>query len=457
MRWSDGCLRTVLIFLNSEGEGPLAARQRRWLLLLLLLINTFNFADRTVLSVVGQAIKSDMALSDTQLGLLQGLSFAIFYSLLGLPIASLAERVSRVKLISSAAGVWSLMATASGLIQSYLQLFCARVGVGIGEAAFQPVAASLIADHYPARKRGSAMSIVSLGGAVGPLLGAAGGGWIASHYDWRHALIFIGAPGLILALLAFSTLKEPVTNRFPFDHVPSKPGTLATTVRYMFAKRAFVYLLAGTTLASFATNSVGPFLAPYFVRRFHLDYGQAGLLFGISLSCSGFIGILAGGFGIDRLARFDARWLVWLPSLALAAAGPLFVIAFAQRELDMSVAYLCVASAALFTYYSPSMAVTQDLAHDGIRATAAFLVSVAGGLIGIGMGPVVTGMSSDRLASYLYHDEITQCLGQGSAACADALADGVQYAMSLSMLSLPIAALMFFMAGRTLREDLAVA
>ncbi|HEV7715532.1 MAG TPA: MFS transporter, partial [Steroidobacteraceae bacterium] len=239
--------------------GPLFSRgYRTWLLTVLLLTNAMNLADRQGIAAVAQAVKLDLKFSDAQMGLIQGLGFAIFYSLLGLPIARLAERVSRTKIIAGSLGIFGVMVALCGSATSFWRLLLFRIGVGIGDAGFIPPTGSLVADHYPKDKRASVMSIIWLGAPVGVVAGSTFAGWMAEHYSWRAAFVGIGLPALVVSLVAFFTLREPP--RGMFDDVKASSGpppSMGAVLRFLFAKPSFRHILMGCGLAATSMNAIG--------------------------------------------------------------------------------------------------------------------------------------------------------------------------------------------------------
>ena len=442
-------------FRGTDGE-------RRWLLGLLMLINLFAYADRTVVGALGQAIKQDLKLSDMQLGLLNGFAFAIFYSVLGLPVARMAERRSRVAIIAVATFLWSIMSSLCGVAQNFTQLLLFRIGVGVGEAGFNPPVASLIGDYCKPGRRASAMAIVALGGSFGPAFGAMGGGLIADQGGWRWAFLIIAAPGLILAPLAWFTLREPTRGWADGAVHTGEPPSAWATFRYLFAKPAFRNVLIASALGAFVMNSFGQFTAPLFVRRFGLSFAAGGFYFGIVSSIAVTAGLLLSGFGSDWASLRDRRWQLWTGAIGVAIAGPCYVIALRQESpLALAVA-LTVALTGLFSYYTPSLASVQDMAEPRMRASASFVISFVTGLIGTGLGPVVTGRISDLLAARAYGGDFASACPGGRAvaagveaarACSEASATGLGEALMAILLLLPVSALFFFLAGRTLPRD----
>ena len=251
-------------------------------LTLLTLAYTLNFIDRTIIATIGQAIKVDLKITDTQLGLLGGLAFAFLYTFLGIPIARLAERWNRVSIISLAMLIWSGFTALCGTAVGFSQLFLFRVGVGFGEAGLSPPAHSLISDYFEPKKRASALSVYSFGIPLGTMFGAALGGWLAKTYGWRVALMVVGAPGVIIAILLKALIKEPPReSAAPKLSIANEFSELASVGSKLFLSWPVLNMILGVTLVSFAGYGSGQFVAPFFIRSFGLDYAQVGLITGL--------------------------------------------------------------------------------------------------------------------------------------------------------------------------------
>jgi predicted MFS family arabinose efflux permease len=439
---------------------------RAWLLTLLLLIWAFNFADRFVIATLSQAIKLDLGISDFQIGLLQGLGFAVLYTALGLPIARLAERKSRILLIAGSMAVWSATVAAGGLARSFAQLMLARIGVGAGDAGFMTPVGSLLGDHYPPARRASAWSIINLASPIGSLVGAVLGGWIAQHYGWRTALVAVGLPGSVLALLAATTLREP-----PRGHAEGGlaadavlPSTLEV-FRTLFAKPAFRQVLIAAGLTALGMNGIGQFLFTFFVRTYHMGFAEAGLRFGLVSFFSLSAGLLLGGFGGDRLVRRDERWHAWGSAIGVVCAGPLYMIAFLQVDPLPATILIMVAAIFLFLFYAPTAAMIQNMATPLSRASAGYIYAFVLGVGGAGLGPTVLGLVSDLFAGHAFTlgDYRALCPnGSPPAGAAAELADACRAASALGLRNAVMTAagcflwggLHFLLAARTLRADM---
>jgi MFS family permease len=432
---------------ESSVHPLLSRRYRIWLVGVLLLVNALNFADRAVLSVLAQSIKEDLQLTDAQLGILHGLGFAILYSVLGLPLGWLAERVSRKGLIAACVALWSLMTAACGYAAGFGSLLLGRIGVGVGEAGFQPSAYSLLADHFKANRRASIIAIVMLGSPLGFLIGQSVGGWVASQWSWRVAFIAMGLPGLLVSLLVWLTLREPPRGLAEGSTSTARPPALRTVFATLWSKPTFRHVLIAGTISGFTLNAVAQFVLPFYLRGFGLP--------------------LAGGFGVDRLTRRDPRWAMWLPALSVLLAGPFYFAAFASRQTAVSLTMIWLANFTLITYMAPTLAAPQNLVGPRMRAVSAAVFAMVVGLIGAGFGPWVLGLASDFFAGQAYGagDFISACPGgrapDGAAAgldeaCRTASFTGLRHALMSMLVFFAWASVHFLLAARTVRQDLYV-
>ena len=442
-------------------------RYRAWLLFLLVLINALNLADRQGIAVSLQAIKLDLRFTDSQLGILQGMGFALFYALMGLPLARLAEHLSRTRIIAACLALFGAMAALCGTARSFFGLLLFRVGVGVGDAGFGTPVASLIGDHYSMGRRASVMSIIWLGAPIGVVAGATGAGWLAQHVSWRATFTVIGIAALAVALLAFMTLREPPRGLCDPDPLASeRPPSTWTVFRFLFAKRSMWHVLMGCALAAISMNAIGQFLHTFLVRNFHLGFAVAGELVALIAGAAMASGLLIGGFGVDWAGRTDRRWYVWGPALGLTLAAPLFLLGFTEPVLGTAVVLLIAAHVCMFVYYAPSLALAQNMVGANMRASSAFVVSLVLGLAGIGLGPTLVGVLSDRFASQAFALGVFRASCPGgvapaasapalASACGSASAVGIRHAlMVMSLLGL-WAALHYVLAARNLRRDLA--
>jgi predicted MFS family arabinose efflux permease len=450
---------------------PLFSKSYRgWLLFVLALTNALNLADRQSLGASAQAIKLDLGLTDAQMGLVQGLAFAIFYSVLALPIARLAEHVSRTKIISAAVAIFGVMVTLCSKANSFWQLLIFRVGVGVGDAGFAPPVGSLVGDHYGMTRRASAMSVIWLGAPAGVVFGAMLGGWMAEHLSWRAAFVAVGAPGIVVAILAFLTLREPprgmsdaVSTNVP---VSGPPPSMVEVLKFLLSKPSVRHLLAGCALAAISMNGIGQFFGQFIVRNYHVGFSEAGRILSLVAGGSMPCGMLLGGFGVDWAARYDKRWYAWGPAVTLLLASPAFILGFNQPTVLTAATALVLGHVMLFVYWTPTLALAQNMVGASMRASSTFVFNFILGLVGIGFGPTLVGILSDRLArtAFTVGDFVASCpkgrpvtgaLNAHLQACADASATGLRHALMLMSLTFIWASIHYYLAARTLRRDLA--
>ncbi|HWE98998.1 MAG TPA: MFS transporter [Caulobacteraceae bacterium] len=393
---------------------------RRVVVGFLLAAYTLNFIDRTIVTILGQAIKVDLKITDTQLGLLGGMAFALLYTVLGVPIARVAERRNRVTIISVSILVWSAFTAACGFASNFAALMAMRLGVGIGEAGCSPPSHALISDYFEPRRRASALAVYAFGIPLGGMIGAVIGGFLAKDYGWRVAFMVVGAPGLILAVLLKLIVREPPRGGSdpatpaiaPEDlapaAAPAPPGRwLATELKELgivtarlFGSWPILNMILGVTLVSIAGYGVGQFGAPYFNRAFGLDYATIGLIFGVIGGVSTGLGTLAGGFVADRASRRGARWYALTPAIGLAIAAPLYLIAYALNDWRLAAVVLLVPGVFHYTYLGPTFGVVQNAVEPRRRATATAVMFLFLNLIALGGGPLLTGALIDAFAQF---------------------------------------------------------
>jgi predicted MFS family arabinose efflux permease len=440
---------------------------RAWMLFLLMMMNALNLADRQGLAAVAPALKRDLHLSDTELGIIQGLGFAIFYTLMGLPIARLAEHRSRARIIAVSIAIFSGFGALASQARTFVFLLLCRIGVGIGDAgAIGPPVASLLGDHYRAGKRASAATVFWLGAPIGALTGAMIGGWTAQHADWRRWFIGLAIPGFVVAVLAIFTLREPRRGACDEGGATAGPTPSAKAVmHFLFGKPSMRHVLLGAAFSAIALNGLGQFFARYFVAVFHIGPAQAGALLGSLVVVAMSSGLIIGGFGVDWAIRRDRRWYVWGPCISLLIAMPLFEIGLLQPTVTRAMSVLLPAHIAIFIFYTPTLAIAQNMVDASMRASSAFTVAIVFGLVGTGLGPTIVGVISDLAARQRFAADnfVTQCPGgtggpgaglELSNACATASAYGIRFAMAAVVFLLLLGSLHYFLAARTLRADL---
>jgi predicted MFS family arabinose efflux permease len=454
---------------TAEERKLLGSSYRGLFLVSMFVICAFNFADRAVFNVLAQSIKVDLELTDLQIGLLGGLSFALLYAVLGIPFGRLAERMNRLRIVAAVTAIWSAMTVFCGLAQNFLHLMFARIGVGMGEAGFLAPTGSLVADHFPAQRRASAMSIVMLGTPVGTFAGALIAGWAAEAWSWRAGFYVLGVPGLLAALFVWLVLREPP--RGLVDNVPKSPApppNLAAFFHEVVHRRALRYVIIGGSLAGFGMTSISNFLAIFLARVHQLGTREAGALFGTISGLSIAIGLLIGAFSSDWLAQRDKRWSAWIAMLGLVGAPCVYFIALDIEGRLPATVMLTAATAVLLLFYGPTFGMIQNLLEPKMRATGTALFSTLYTLFGSGLGPPFVGFMSDRFAQAAFPQGTFRVMCPGGVApansaaalteaCTNASATGIQHALTAAVCVFFVAAAAYFMAARTLRQDMFVA
>jgi len=371
----------------SAGVGGLP--RARYVLTVLLAIYTLNFLDRQIVSILAAPIKADLGLSNTELGLITGLAFAIFYSTLGLPIAWAADRFNRVHILAGACALWSIMTALCGASTNFIQLFFARIGVGVGEAACVPTSHSLISSYEPKETRAAALAIFAMGISFGTLAGLALGGVVADAFGWRAAFFVLGVPGVLLAMLTIVTIKEPRKTQLVATAAPP----FRQAISELLGASAYRHLTAGAALASLGGYGLVAFLGVYFVEAFSLSLTRTGVSLGFVIGVGGALGAWAGGYlstrydDPDRAPRF--------PAIGLFCAAPFLLATVLAGGPNLAFGFLLVVAIFNAFWYGPVFAAIQGLAQERSRAMAAALFNLAVNLIGLGLGPLIIGAFSD--------------------------------------------------------------
>lgn len=384
---------------------------KRLVLFLLVVAYTLNFIDRTIISTIGQAIKVDLKISDTQLGLLGGLYFALLYTMLGIPIARLAERFNRVNIIAVSIVIWSGFTALCGTASNFVHLAAYRFGVGVGEAGLSPPAHSLISDYFEPKKRASALAVYSFGIPLGSMMGAIIGGFMLDYFTWRTAFMLVGLPGIAIAIALKVLVKEPPRGHSEPEGGHAAPAKtpyslgkelseIGAVIATLFGKWPVLNMALGMTLVSFAGYGGGQFAPPYFIRAFNLSYGEVGLITGLVAGVSQGIGTLLGGPLTDRLARLGPRWYALVPAIGVAVAFPFIVAVYMAPSWQMAAAFLLLPGLFSYVYLGPTFGVVQNMVPTYRRATATAILLFFVNLIALGGGPPFAGWVIDHFAAF---------------------------------------------------------
>lgn len=435
----------------SGAAAPVSPGYRRYALTVLLVIYILNFLDRQIVAILAEPIKHDLGLADWQLGVMTGLAFAVFYTVLGIPIARYAETGHRPRIIASAAAVWSLFTIACGYTQNFVQLVLCRIGVGVGEAGCTPPAHSLISDYTPREKRASALAYYSLGTPIGGLVGMAMGGLIADAWGWRAAFLVAGAPGLLMALVAATTLTEP-RRRLAADLAARRAErpSFKEAMAEIRGKRTFWLIAFAAAIKAFIGYGAAAFLAPFFFRNHAVELegiaagfglgvmGFLGIALGIVLGVTGAIGTYMGGFLADRYGARDLRAYVAIPAVSTFMGIPFYIGGLLVDSAWTALVLFAFPPVLNTLWYGPGYAAVQGLVRPQNRATATAVLLFLINLIGLGLGPLGVGAVSDFISGPM---------GLGTA-------EGVRWSLMIFIMFGAVASALFWMARRTIREEM---
>jgi MFS family permease len=405
-------------------------------LLILLLAYIFNFIDRQIIGVLAVPIQAELGLSDRQLGLMGGIAFALFYSGLAIPIAWLADRRSRVRIIAFSVALWSLFTAACGLAQNFWQLFLARMGVGVGEAGGVAPSYALISDYFPKAKRARALAFFSLGIPLGSAMGVFFGGWIGDYLDWRWAFVIVGLAGLPAALLVRFGIREPV--RGGFDTADGKASEAAppfpVVAKQLATLPSFWLLSFGAASGSIMGYGLIFWLPSFFSRSFGLDLSQVGWFYGSIVLVGGMAGTWLGGWFADRTGPDRPASYALIPAVSFLIAAPVFAVGVLAPSLGVAWILFAIGQMLALAWLGPVIAAVQHIVPPNMRATASASFLFINNLIGIGFGIYILGFMSDRIASTYG---------------AESLRYSILYGLAFYLLS----ALLYFAAATRLSRD----
>ncbi|WP_428680761.1 spinster family MFS transporter [Sphingopyxis sp.] len=415
-------------------------------LFLLMIVYAFNMLDRQIVTILVEPMKADLNLADWQIGMISGLAFALFYTLLGIPLARIADRGNRVGMIAVALFVWSGFTALCGVARNFTELLLARIGVGVGEAGCTPAAHSLITDYVPREQRGRALALYSLGVPVGSLAGLVLGGILLATLGWRAAFLIAGVPGILLAIIVWFTLDEPrkrtIATQAAAPHMPL--GQVLATLRRL---PSFWLISCGTAMGAFGYYGQASFFGSLYMRTHVEGIGAMasswgvpptvflGLSLGLIVGLVGMVGTFVGGQLADRAARRGIEGYTLVPSTSLVIAAPLFAGAALAPTVPLSFAFLACAIFVHALNYGSVFASVQTLVPARVRAMAAAVQLFVTNAIGLALGPLFVGIASDLLAPSLGSEQ------------------GLRAAMALVALPLAIGSLLFWLAGRRIEAD----
>jgi len=378
----------------------------------LMLSYMLSFVDRQILSILAEPIKRELHLADWQIGAMSGLAFAVLYTVVGIPVARVAERGDRPFIIATAIFVWSLFTFLGGFVQTFIQLVLIRVGVGVGEAGCTPPALSLISDTAPREKRSFFIGLYLAGSSCGSLLGMALGGLAADLWGWRGAFMAVGAPGILMAALAACTLREPRRSApKPVRKQPATNQKFGEVLAMLWKIRTYRFVVAASSLVAFIAYGANSFLGSFFFRNHGAavaeiatqwglkSTGLLGIVLGTVLGVSGVVGSISGGWLASRHGGRDPAAQILIPGIALILSAPCYILALHLPSFWLSMALMIVPNILIPTYFGPAYAIIQGLVPPTSRATTTAIMLFIINMIGLGLGPVLIGLGSDMLSS----------------------------------------------------------
>lgn len=413
-----------------------AGRYPYFALAMLTLVYVFNFVDRQLVVILQESIKKELLLTDTQLGLLSGFSFALFYVSLGLPIARLADKSNRKNIVGISLGLWSLMTALCGAAGNFGQLLLARIGVGVGEAGGSPPAHAMISDYFEPQKRATALSVYSSGIYAGILVGFLMGGYLNQQLGWRAAFYVLGATGLVFSVIFGWIVKEPARGATDPNSNASNHYTIRDVVMYLAGKRSFVYLALASALHVFCIYGISNWASSFLARLHHMAGAQIGLALGLLFGIGGAAGSFIGGYIADKKGKIQEAWYLKIPAICAAIGGMLAIGALFVNNTTLTLAFLGLLVTFQSGYLGPCLGVSHNLVPASMRALTSAVFFLIINLLGLGLGPLAVGMLSDALAPTLH-------------------AEALRWAMAIVILIELLAAFLFLVAARRLRADLA--
>jgi len=383
--------------LTSKQQSEYSRPYSLYALGVLFFVNMLNMADRAILGVLLESIRLEMYLTDTQVGLMTGFAFALFYALAGIYISRLSDRFDRRVVLGLSILVWSAMTAVTASVHSFWQLFIARVGVGIGESSAVPTSNALIADYFAPAKRPFALAVFTAGSFGGILLGSTLGGYVGGHFGWRWAFVMAAILGLPIAILTFATLRDPSRDRS--DGRPLVSLSIGETLRTLIGFRAFLLLIVSAGFITYMVYGITSWFPAFLMRKHNMTQADGGLLFGVALGIGTALGTLAGGVAATRLAKRSLSWLTRLPLLLSLFCLPLYELAIYAPNASIALIFFGAASAIGGAILGPLLAAIQTILPTSMRAIGASLTGFSGSLIGLGGAPLVVGVLSDYFAT----------------------------------------------------------
>jgi predicted MFS family arabinose efflux permease len=393
-----------------EPAKPLIS-SRSFMLTLLLIVYISNYADRQILNVLAVQIMDDLKIGNAAFGFLSGLSFAVFYATLGIPIAMLADRHSRKWILVISMIVWSVMTTVCGLAQGFWQLAVARIGVGVGEAGGSPPSHSMISDLFSLKQRGTALAIYSLGVPLGTAVGNLVGGQVGDAWGWRAAFLVLGIPGLLLAAYISYAFREPPRGSLDGGVKSGEEApSLSVVARFMLSQKSLVHTIIGATLITAVGYGGLSFTAKFLQYSHGMKLTEVANYLALQTGVVAAIGTFMGGYLADVMSRRNLGWSAWVVTAAIVFSVPFTIAVYV---LDDRVAVLWLMTITILVsglYLAPTFALVQNLVGVRMRATAAALLLFVINLVGLGLGPLTVGIIADLLTPIFDKDAVRYAL-----------------------------------------------
>lgn len=404
----------------------------RMAMVLLFVVSTLNYMDRYIITILIEPIRQEFGLSDKEAGLITGLSFALLYAGMAMPMAMLADRVDRAKLLGWIVGLWSVATMLCGIAGNFTQLFIARLGVGANEAGSLPTMHSLISEYFPTGRRALALSTLTVGGAIGSSLSYLIGGYLAHLYGWRAAFLMAGLPGVLVSLLIFALMRDPGRS---VAHARAAVPPAMTAIRKLWSRRSYGAIVLGMALSSLSQNAAQAWKPAFYQRVFGMSLSEVGIWLSGSQLLTGFLGVLIGGWAADHFYGRDRRAGLWVMIVSVAAAPTFGVATFLTSDAHLSLIYLQFFVIFGGLWPGPYAALQQALAGPRYRAMSSAIAVMAATFIGFALGPLFVGTVSDYL---------TPSLGK----------DALRYGLALSMAFSLWGIVHLLLAARTLVGDM---
>lgn len=366
------------------------------------IITVFDYYDRSLISILIEPIERGLRLDDAQIGLLSGVAFALAYGVFGIPLARLSDRHGRVRILTAGVFVWSLMTVATSRAVGFATMALARSGVALGEAGAFPSIQALVSDYFPVQRRGTALSVIGVCGGIGLTFALAGGGMLNDWVGWRGAFLISGAPGLVLTMLLWLTVREPMSGRLaPGRHADADNVSVKSSLRVLAERRSFVHLCIGLAWVCIGAYAQSTWTPAFLMRTYHFSTGRVGAYYSAAVGPGTLISIFFGGLLNDWfLRRRHHAAPIWILVAAFGLMVPPAIATYLTRDFDLAMALTLGTTLLGGIWIAPLYAVVQSLAGPQLRAFAAAVISVITSVIGLSAGPYVAGLLSDLLASH---------------------------------------------------------